>query len=224
MIEQDNSIPIFPLQTVVLFPMVSVPLYIFEPRYRQMISDTLEGQRRVGMVTAVPGPNLDMLGNPQVFDVGCEGEIAAAEQQEDGTYKILLEATQRFRILHETPPNGDQLYRTAQIEPLTEQFTQDHSEELHASRQTLIDQLRELNPDKASSDNPLETSLERISQIEDDHFINILSQSIDFGVLEKQKLLEANGPLLRSEVLSGLLRFQLAAEAHAPLGGPRTPQ
>ena len=69
-------LPIFPLESVVLFPNVEVPLYIFEPRYLQMTASALVGTRRIGMVTA-RAPNAPELppeqrGDPPVFRVGCE--------------------------------------------------------------------------------------------------------------------------------------------------------
>ena len=61
------SIPIFPLPDVVLFPDVSLPLMIFEPRYRAMIADALKGDRIIGMVLLRPGFEADYAGRPPIF-------------------------------------------------------------------------------------------------------------------------------------------------------------
>ena len=232
MAERDVSIPIFPLESVVLFPTVSVPLYIFEPRYRQMTRDALEGDRRIGMVAAVPDPNLDMSGEPRVFDVGCEGQITAAEEQADGTFKILLSGTRRFRILAETPPSDERLYRLARTLPLAEEHTRDQADQLQALRQTLTALLRQSMLDDATAlgrpvpnADQVDLSLERLSQVDDDCFGNLLAHGIDFGVLEKQQLLEAEGTLDRYGILELLLRFQIAAaDGPIPSTGPSRPQ
>ena len=64
---QSDTIPIFPLHSVVLFPTQTVPLYIFEPRYRQMIADALEGVRRIGMVAVRPDHFAELAGDPPIF-------------------------------------------------------------------------------------------------------------------------------------------------------------
>ena len=78
------SIPIFPLPTVVLFPNVFLPLHIFEPRYRQMVAESLAGDRIIGMVLLKPGYEDDYEGAPPIYATGCSGLITHAEQLEDG--------------------------------------------------------------------------------------------------------------------------------------------
>ena len=65
------SLPIFPLPSVVLFPNVFLPLHIFEPRYRQMVTDSLAGDRIIGMVTLRPGADEDYDGTPPIYTTGC---------------------------------------------------------------------------------------------------------------------------------------------------------
>jgi hypothetical protein len=78
------TIPLFPLSNVVLFPNVFLPLHIFEPRYRAMIGDALDGDRIVGMVMLQPGYEADYEGRPPVFPIGCAGLITRAEPLGDG--------------------------------------------------------------------------------------------------------------------------------------------
>lgn len=85
-----ESLALFPLSDVVLLPEVSVPLYVFEPRYRQMTRDALAGGHQIGMVTVRPDSVSAMAGNPPVFEIGCLGRIANAQARPDGTYQILL--------------------------------------------------------------------------------------------------------------------------------------
>ena len=70
------TIPILPLPDAMLFPNVSRPLHIFEPRYRAMVADALKGDRIIGMVTLRPGYEADYEGRPPIYPIGCAGVIA----------------------------------------------------------------------------------------------------------------------------------------------------
>src|SRR4029078_8759483 len=95
------AIPIFPLPNVVLFPTVFLPLHIFEPRYREMVADSLAGDRMIGMVLLRPCWEHNYEGPPPVYNVGCSGVITHFERLEDGRYNIILRGVERFRILEE---------------------------------------------------------------------------------------------------------------------------
>ena len=110
-----SEIPIFPLPNVVLFPSTLLPLHIFEPRYRAMVEDALDGERLIGMVMLRPGWEPDYEGAPRVYPVGCAGFITHAEPLADGRYNIILRGTQKFRIDEERyAREGIQRYRVAQ--------------------------------------------------------------------------------------------------------------
>src|ERR671922_1672133 len=96
-----DTIPIFPLPNVVLFPNVFLPLHIFEPRYRQMVADALDGDRIIGMVLLRPGWEGNYEGRPPVYPIGCAGLITHAERLPDGRYDIVLQGLEKFRILAE---------------------------------------------------------------------------------------------------------------------------
>jgi Lon protease-like protein len=96
-----STIPIFPLDDVMVFPNILRPLHIFEPRYRTMIADALKGDRVIGMIQLRPGYEADYEGRPPVFPVGCAGVIEQVEQLPDGRYNIVLRGLVKFRILSE---------------------------------------------------------------------------------------------------------------------------
>lgn len=99
-----TRLSIFPLAGALLFPRMHLPLHIFEPRYRAMISDAMARDRRIGMVQ--PRPNLPAgaggrADKPALFDIGCVGKIAEFEASEDGRYNLILEGLSLFRIVRE---------------------------------------------------------------------------------------------------------------------------
>src|SRR5512141_347918 len=109
-------LPLFPLPNVLLLPETTLPLHVFEPRYRTMLADALSGDRVIGIQLLNPAAPPDGAGRPAVFEIGCAGEIVRHEPLEDGRSNILLRGTFRYRIAgeRETPAP----YRMAEVDPL----------------------------------------------------------------------------------------------------------
>ena len=93
-----QRLSIFPLAGALLFPRGHLPLLIFEPRYRALVSDALARDRRIAMIQPNGGGE-----PPALFEVGCIGHIRDVERLDDGRFNILLEGLTRFRILRELP-------------------------------------------------------------------------------------------------------------------------
>jgi uncharacterized protein len=115
-----ESVPLFPLPNVVLFPRAVLPLHIFEERYKSMTADALAGRRRIAMALLKPGWEKNYYGRPTIDPVVCVGEILTHEQLPDGKYNFLLQGVARARISQEIPSLGDKPYRVADLEPLHE--------------------------------------------------------------------------------------------------------
>jgi Lon protease-like protein len=112
----DGTVRLFPLPNVVLFPHVTLPLHIFEPRYRQMAADALLADRLITMVLLKPGFEAEYEKSPPLYTMACVGKIIADHQLEDGRYNILLRGLRRARLVKElTSPKP---YRLAQVELL----------------------------------------------------------------------------------------------------------
>jgi uncharacterized protein len=96
------TLPLFPLGSV-LFPGVVLPLHIFEPRYRKMVTDLRElpeeEPREFGIVAIRDGREVGPDSVESVYDVGCTARISALEAHEDGRYSLVTTGTQRFRLL-----------------------------------------------------------------------------------------------------------------------------
>ncbi|MGH8908955.1 MAG: LON peptidase substrate-binding domain-containing protein [Egibacteraceae bacterium] len=94
------ELPLFPLR-MVLFPGRPLPLHIFEPRYRQMLRDCLDGDRRFGLLAIRAGCESGR--DAEIFEVGTVAEIEAVEQLPDGRSDIFTRGVQRFRLLRLVP-------------------------------------------------------------------------------------------------------------------------
>jgi Lon protease-like protein len=194
-----SAIPIFPLPNVVLFPHVFLPLHIFEPRYRAMVADALEGDRLIGMVLLRPGWEGDYDGRPPVFPIGCAGVITHHERLPDGRYNIVLRGLEKFRIDDEDRAKA---YRMAHIEPLLEPIPAADRDEIRASRQKL-ESLLVPQPAGRGADARLPPAMS------DEDLVNTLAQYMDFEPLEKQALLERDGVLARCRSLIELLEIKM---------------
>ena len=109
-----SEIPVMSLNGVVLFPYGVLPLFIFEPRYRQMLTETLEGDRIFGIATLNPESTEEENGEP-IFPIVGVGYIKIQRTNSDGTSNLILEGFCRARvksILREEP------YRVLAVEPI----------------------------------------------------------------------------------------------------------
>lgn len=114
-----DSVPLFPLPNVVLFPRAVLPLHIFEDRYKQMTADALVTDKRIAMALLKPGWEKNYYGRPPIEPVVCVGQILSWEQLDDGKYNFLLQGTLRARVVSEGKSAPGE-YRTATLEPLRE--------------------------------------------------------------------------------------------------------
>jgi Lon protease-like protein len=110
--------PLFPLDGVVLLPHALLRLFIFEPRYRQMIEDALDGPRQIAMAVFEGDRwRQEYHGNPPVRRSVCIGQIIQHQALPDGNYRIGLQGVCRAQIREEIAPDGERLYRAAMLEP-----------------------------------------------------------------------------------------------------------
>lgn len=192
------TIPVFPLPNVVLFPNVFLPLHIFEPRYRQMVDDALQGDRIIGMVLLRPGWERDYDGRPPVYAVGCAGVITHAERLPDGRFNIVLRGMEKFRI---TGEETGKAYRVAHVEPVLEPSAESVRAEMRPLRRRLE---ALLVPQPEGQPDPKVPS-----SMADEDLVNALAQYLEFEPVEKQALLERDGVLDRCRSLIELLEMKV---------------
>ena len=205
----DSEIAIFPLSNVVLFPRISTPLHLFEPRYRQLAREVLAGDRRIGMTVVRPEFSDDMGGNPPLYPVGCAGRITEHERMPDGRYNLVLLGEQRFRILEEVSGPEERLYRVARVRWLDDQYPNNDHEQVARLRAHIVENVgvlaRETQPDAAASLDP-----ELFAGVDDETLVNLLCNAFAMPVEDKQALLEADVVADRYARLASLLSFQRA--------------
>ena len=187
-----STIPLFPLDDLMVFPNILRPLHIFEPRYRAMVADALKGDRVIGMVQLRPGYEANYEGRPPIYAIGCAGVITEFEQLPDGRYNIVLRGLVKFRILSE---DQSRPYRLARVEMIPEDPDDQERAALGKQRERLIALL------PSGSEPPPRA-------FSDEDVINALAQYVEIDPLSRQELLELKGPLLRSETLIKLLQMK----------------
>ena len=199
-IAMSDLIPLFPLPNVVLFPGVFLPLHIFEPRYREMVADALDGDRMLGMVLLRPGWDRDYEGRPPIFPIGCTGVITHVEKLSDGRYNIVLRGIERFRVIEEDHRLS---YRRAMVEPLAEQG-------LAGADRTAVRHYREkLEAILSSRIEAKGSDAKSAAAMADEDLVNALAQYLDLEPLEKQALLERDSLRRRAESLVELLEIKI---------------
>jgi Lon protease-like protein len=203
------TIPLFPLPNVVLFPDVCLPLHIFEPRYREMTSDALDGDRIIGMVLLRPGWEGNYDGRPPIYEIGCAGLVTHAEKLDDGRYNLVLRGMEKFRVLRE---DCDRSYRRAEVQAIHEAVSEADRAVVRTERRRL-ESLLVPQPTGRGADPKMPPSMP------DEELVNALSQYLDLEVVEKQALLERDGLLNRCRSLIELLEMKVITARHNWGGG-----
>jgi Lon protease-like protein len=190
--EKTIRISIFPLCGAMLYPGLHLPLHIFEPRYRAMISDSLARDRRIGMIQ----PQRTAEGSP-LYEIGCLGRIDQVEALDDGRYNIVLEGEARFRILRELDVKTP--FRQIEAELLEEPFEECLAPVERASFE------REAR--RFADAQGYRVDWNSVAQLDDVSLINGVAQIAPFDPAAKQALLEADCLGTRCELLVQLMQF-----------------
>ena len=201
-----KKISVFPLSNFIIFPKTTVPLNIFEPRYLDMVNDSMKSNKLIGMIQPKSLENEDDL--PELHDIGCLGKITSFKETEDGRYMITITVVSRYRIGDEI--EGFHPYR--KFKAGWNGFDQDHGateKDPKLDRNGFFDLLS-----KYLKRRGLSTDWESLRDADDELLINALSMMLDFEIEEKQALLEAPSLITRRETLVTLLEYNLRGGAN----------
>ena len=193
-----KKISVFPLSNFIIFPKTTVPLNIFEPRYLDMVNDSMKSNKLIGMIQPKSLENKDNL--PELHDIGCLGKITSFKETEDGRYMIELKGLIRFKIIKEIKSQNK--YREYEVD--FKDYYHDLSEkkeELKFSELELIfKDLKLLFEKRGFVINWKELEKQSLDEI-----INALSMASPFTLEEKQVLLEARNLSLRKNKIAEIL-------------------
>ena len=205
--EKDSKqvIPLFPLPSTVFYPGTPLPLHIFEPRYRQMTADALEGERKIGMVLLKPDWEAAYFDRPEIFPMGCVGSIEKEIRHPDGKYNFTLVGFRRFRILREV---DGKLYRCAEIDLLEEQNEQEIGEKPNVTRDGLIERYREFTSLIPKNDSLKEEPDWNLGNLLS-QFVDRFAYRLDLSLEQKQTFLEEQDVLRRAEFLHDFLKMKI---------------
>lgn len=187
-----QRISIFPLAGALLFPRMHLPLHIFEPRYRALISDSMARDRRIGMIQ----PRESGL-TPALFEVGCLGRIADVEALEDGRFNIVLEGIARFRMLREL----DVPTPFRQIEAEVEEGEEEGA--LASVERAALEQ----EAQRFAQTQGYAVDWAAVGRLDDESLVNGIAQIAPFDAAAKQALLEAGSLQERAGLIVQLMQF-----------------
>jgi uncharacterized protein len=188
-----KRVSVFPLTGAILLPGMQLPLHIFEPRYRALVSDALARDRMIGMIQPKGSGE-----NPKLFGVGCLGRIGDVEALEDGRYNIILEGLQRFTLARELQVSTP--FRQIEAELWEED---EAAETLSLGERAAL----EMEARRFADVQGYAVDWNAVGQLDDYSLVNIIAQIAPFDGAAKQALLEAKGLGIRSELIIQLMQF-----------------
>lgn len=194
------TIPIFPLPGAILFPRAQLPLHIFEPRYRDMVRDAIDGAGQIGMIQPL---RFDDDNQAPLYDVGCVGEVVGIEELEDGKFNIVLLGANRFRLVSEVP--NDATYRCAVVD--IEAFDDNEPDPLASIQRAEVEREARRLGDAMG----LAVDWDAVARLDDEMLVNAIAQVAPFDTGAKQALLEQATLESRADLLVQLMQFQRAA-------------
>ena len=223
--------PLFPLDGVVLLPHAMVRLFIFEPRYRQMLESVLDNAGQIAMAVYDDDGWHAGESQPPLRDAVCIGQVVQHERMPDGNYRVWMQGVCRARIVEEEAPEGDRLYRRAMLQPLEVQ-RQEIDPTLDDARDELIELLAEGPCAELPSVRALLEQLKDedadVAAIAPDVLFEIVGLSV-VGALDRRgllyRLLAEGDPIERARsVLTELRHVHALMKRAEPQFDPEAPQ
>ena len=187
-----TRLSIFPLPGALLFPGLFLPLHIFEPRYRAMVSDALARDRRIAMIQP-----RDEGEPPPLYDTGCVGRISEVEALDDGRYNLVLEGLSLFRIVRELEVTTPFRQVEAELVAIPE------DQVLAPVERASLEMESRRFADRAG----YKVDWDQVGRLDDESLVNGIAQIAPFDPAAKQALLEAPDLSTRALLAVQLMQF-----------------
>ena len=194
-----KKIPLFPLSNFIIFPRTSVPLNIFEPRYIDLINDSMKSNK---LVWIIQPKTLKKQNNtiPELHQIGCLGKITVFQETDDGRYLIELKGIIRFEIIEEVLSNKKYREYEVNFKNYYDDLDSKKEDLKFSDLELIFKDLKNLFEKKGYVINW--KALEKQSL---DETINALAMASPFSLEEKQILLETRNLSIRKTKISEIL-------------------
>jgi len=193
-----RRLAIFPLAGAILFPRMHLPLHIFEPRYRAMVSEAMARDQRIGMIQP-SGPGEP----PPLYSIGCVGRVAEIEALDDGRFNIILMGESRFRIARELEVAT--MFRQVEAELIADP---DDEPALAPSERAAV----EIEARAFADALGYRVEWDAVATLDDETFVNAIAQIAPFEPADKQALLETDRLAARADLVTQLMQFRRRGE------------
>jgi Lon protease-like protein len=192
-----NIISVFPLSNFIIFPDTTVPLNVFEPRYVEMINDSMKTNKLLGLIQPKIKNNNSI---PDLHRTGCLGKITSFKDTSDGRYLIELNGLSRFKIIKEIKNNKS--YRECEIsfEDYQDDLISQKEELKFADLELIFKDLKSLFKKKGYIINWKSLEKQNLNET-----INALAMASPFSLEEKQILLESQNLEMRKNKIAEIL-------------------
>jgi Lon protease-like protein len=197
-----RKLPVFPLPGALLLPRADLPLNIFEPRYLEMISDALSGERVIGIIQ--PKDESSDEERPDLMKVGCAGRITSYAETSDGRMLVTLTGISRFSIKSEIAATTSYRQVVADFNPFAIDLVMDLGA-ADVNRPALLTAFKDY-----LSANNMSADWSEINAASTEVLVNTLSLLAPYPASEKQALLEAPDLKTRADVLVALTEMALS--------------
>jgi len=190
-------IPIFPLSNFIIFPDTTVPLNIFEPRYIEMISDSLKSNKFIGLIQPKQNNNNSIL---ELHETGCMGKITSFKNTSDGRYLIELNGLVRFKITKEIKNNKSYREYEISFKDYHDDLNIEKKEIQFSDLELIFKDLKSLFEKKGYIINWKSLEKQNLNET-----INALAMASPFSLEEKQILLESQSLEIRKNKIAEIL-------------------
>jgi len=197
-IDLPKIIPVFPISNFIIFPNTTVPLNIFEPRYIEMVNQSMKSNKLIGMIQ--PKTLNDNQLPPILHEIGCLGKITSFEETKDGRYMIELKGLIRFKILEEIKSSKQFREYSIDYKDYAHDLGEKKEELKYSELELIFKDLKSLFEKKGFIINWKELEKQSLDEI-----INALAMASPFTLQEKQVLLEAENLNIRKRKIADIL-------------------